>query len=402
MPDHLTIEPGIRERSPGRYELRAYNKGTGRQVTRTYVAPRAERGAGIREARRALAKLRTEIADGALGGSNSTLAYVLDDWLKAAVSLERSPNTLYGYRVKLRRIKAHPIAAKRVAKLTTRDVDLFYRDLRAEGMSPATLLAHHRVLRAALNHAVKQDWVPANVARLATTASAEKPEMVVPTTEQANALLARAARTHSPQLAAVLLFAILSGARRGEVCGLQWADVDFTASRVTFRRSVWQIEGEMGTKSTKTRRVRTIALDDLAMTLLRARLSEAMDDAAQAGVPWSNEAFVWSTQADGRSPRPPNTLTQAFDRLCETMEREAAAAGRTERWPFRLHDLRHLSATQMVSSGMDIATVAARLGHATPSVTLNVYSHALAERDREAAQGLGAAFGQALALPAGD
>ena len=100
-------------------------------------------------------------------------------------------------------------------------------------------------------------------------------------------------------------------------------------------------------------------------------------------------AFVWSTQVDGHSPWTPNSITRAFHRLCETMEQETGSP-----WPFRFHDLRHLSATEMVGQGMDPRTVASRLGHADPSVTLRVYAHALEARDREAAEGLGRALGE--------
>jgi integrase len=77
------------------------------------------------------------------------------------------------------------------------------------------------------------------------------------------------------------------------------------------------------------------------------------------------------------------------------METEALAADppQVESWKFRFHDLRHLSATEMVGQGMDPKTVAARLGHANPSVTLAVYAHAVEARDREAADGLGRALG---------
>ena len=77
------------------------------------------------------------------------------------------------------------------------------------------------------------------------------------------------------------------------------------------------------------------------------------------------------------------------------MEEEALVADppRVESWPFRFHDLRHLSATEMVGQGMDPRTVATRLGHANPSVTLAVYAHAVDAPDRDAAAGLGRALG---------
>lgn len=394
--DGLIRETGIRERSPGHYELRAYNKATRKQIVRTYVSPRPEKNAGIREARRVLAKLQTDIAEGKLGGSNANVGYLMDEWLKQGESLGLSPTTLHGYKAKAGRIKRSKLADKKVVKLTAHDIDLFYMELRAGGMTPATLMAHHRVLRAALSQAEKWGWVPRNVARQASPGAVPRAEMHVPTVAQARMLVDRASRTSSPDLAAVLLFAILTGARRGEICGLQWEDIDWGASRLTFRRSVWQVRSSWGIKDPKTHQVRTIAMDSSGMALLEARRQEAERDAADGNVPLIEGAYVWSTFPDGGAPRTPNSLTRAFDRLCTTMEDEARAEGRRERWPFRFHDLRHLSATQMVGTGMDVRTVAARLGHADASVTLRVYAHALEERDREAAEGLG----RTLALPA--
>ena len=62
------------------------------------------------------------------------------------------------------------------------------------------------------------------------------------------------------------------------------------------------------------------------------------------------------------------------------------------RWPYRFHDLRHFSVTMLVAAGVDIRTIAERHGHAQPTMTLNVYAHALPERDRAAAGVLGAAL----------
>ena len=215
--------------------------------------------------------------------------------------------------------------------------------------------------------------------------------MKVPTSEQAQALVLRAAEGSSPDLGPILLFAMLSGMRRGELCGLQWSDVDWSGARITVRRSVWQVRSEWGIKDPKTHQVRTLSLDRAAVSLLTARWGRAQDEASEAGIELSPDAFIWSTFVDGHAPRTPNSLTRAFHRLCRTMETEALVATppRVESWDFRLHDLRHLSATEMVGAGVDPRTVAARLGHANPAVTLAVYAHALEARDRDAAAGLG-------------
>ena len=325
--------------------MRAYDATTGRQVNRTYRAPRAEWGAGIRTAKKELARLVTEVSEGQHGGTNATLAYLLEEWLRHGEARGRSPSTMHGYRAKVARVKKDKIAGKRVSKLTTRDLDTFYAGLLDAGMTPATLVHHHRVIRAALNQAEKWGWVNRNVARTATLGNAERPEMNVPTVEQARALVLRGAKTTSPDLGPILLFAMLTGMRRGELCGLKWADVDWSGRRITVRRSIWQVRSTWGTKDPKTHQVRTLALDDAAVALLMARQFRAEAEAEDAGVALPTEGYIWSTAVDGHCPRTPNSLTRAFHRLCRTMETEAKAADppRTEVWPFRFHDLRHLS-----------------------------------------------------------
>ena len=284
----------IRERSPGHFELRVFNPATNKQVTRTYVSPRGEKGGGIRAARKELARLVTGVEKGEFGGSNATFSHLLDEWIRLAGTLGRSPNTIHGYEAKAKRIKAGPLGDKTVSRLTTRDIDAYYMQLVSEGMTPATLAHYHRIVRAALNQAERWEWVNRNVARQATLGTAQRSEMHVPTVEQARALVIRAAETTSPDLGPILLFAMLTGMRRGELCGVQWGDIDWLEQRVTVRRSVWQVRSTWGVKDPKTHQVRTIALDDVAVSLLAARRARSELDATGAGVVLGDAAFVWS------------------------------------------------------------------------------------------------------------
>jgi hypothetical protein len=101
----------IRERSPGHFELRAYNAATGKQVTRTYSHPRKERGVGIAEAKKRLARLVSEVAEGKFTPAPGPrrwrpLSTLLNEWIAHGETRGRSPNTLHGYRTKAARIKA--------------------------------------------------------------------------------------------------------------------------------------------------------------------------------------------------------------------------------------------------------------------------------------------------------
>lgn len=384
----------IRERSPGHFELRVFNPATGRQVSRTYVDPRGERGIGIRTAKRELARLSIEVENGSFGGKKATLGHLLEEFIRHSEARGRAPSTIHGYRAHAKRILAGPLANKSLTKITAKDLDDYYLLLRAQGMSAANVPHYHATIRAALNQAVRWGWVSGNVALRATIASAPRHEMHVPSIEQARELVVRAEKTVSPDLGPIILFAMLTGVRRGELCGIQWSDIEWADQLMTIRRSIWQVRSTWGVKDPKTHQVRTVALDDVGMALLRARRERAEFDAMAAGVDLSKNAYVWSAQPDGRTPRTPNSLSRAFHRLCQTMATEAKAADppRTESWDFRFHDLRHWSATQMVAQGKDPRTVANRLGHSDPAITLRTYSHALEARDRDAADGLGRTF----------
>src|ERR1017187_6069414 len=283
--------PGIRERSPGHFELRAYNPATGKQITKTYVHPgdRREAGIGIIGAKKALARLVADIAAGKYGEKvepekSRTLSQLLDEWIEHAETRGRSPNTLHGYRSKAARIKAGPLGNKELARISTLDLDRWYNSLLRDGMSQATLLHHHRIIRAALNQAKKWKMVPDNPANDVDLETASRSEMHVPTVAQARALVLRAATTISPDLGPILLFSMLTGMRRGEICGVSWSDVDLFGQRVTVRRSIWQVRSTWGVKDPKTHQVRTIALDDAAVALLTARQARAEADAEAAGV----------------------------------------------------------------------------------------------------------------------
>lgn len=98
------------------------------------------------------------------------------------------------------------------------------------------------------------------------------------------------------------------------------------------------------------------------------------------------DAFVFSNEVDGSLAWYPDSASRSFTRLC----RRAGVAG------VRLHDLRHYVATRLLSAGVDVRTVAGRLGHRNAATTLNVYSHFLVEADRQAADVLGRIFDDAV------
>jgi integrase len=112
----------------------------------------------------------------------------------------------------------------------------------------------------------------------------------------------------------------------------------------------------------------------------RARTTQWIHEAGKELAPG---AFVFSPFVEAATPFRPDNVTSFFIRV-----RNEVGAPQV-----RLHDLRHFTATQLIGAGVDVRTVAGRLGHSDPSVTLRVYSHALEERDRAAAAVMGNLLG---------
>jgi integrase len=113
------------------------------------------------------------------------------------------------------------------------------------------------------------------------------------------------------------------------------------------------------------------------------------------------DGYIFSPDVDAANPTRPDSVTQAFTRLCRRMEAPALEKLRetkpraaranlptADRWDYRLHDLRHYTATQLFAAGLNPKTVADRLGHADPSITLRVYTANTDAQAQEAADSL--------------
>jgi integrase len=117
----------------------------------------------------------------------------------------------------------------------------------------------------------------------------------------------------------------------------------------------------------------------VGIALLQRHRASVNDWAQQAKAAVPEDAYVFSHAVDGSKPFRPDNVTGFFTRVRDSLGFHDV----------RLHDLRHFTATQLIGAGVDVRTVAGRLGHSDPSVTLRVYSHALEERDRAAADIMG-------------
>lgn len=370
----------IRQRGRDSWQLRVY-LGTDPETGRQRWASRTVHGSR-RSAQSQLRELVEEAGYAHLRAG--TLADLLDRWFEAAspgwarttASHTRSVIDCY--------LKPH-LGHLQVAKLTTEDIDDFYGHLlraggrRDQPLAPGTVARVHGVLHRALAQAVRWEWVWLNPAGNANPPRVPPPEIRPPQPDQVARLL-HAVRTDDPDLFCFLRLAVTTGARRGQLLALRWNDIDWEAEAIGFTRALVQGPHGPELRPTKTHRTHRADLDRDTLEVLISHRARVEAQASEEGADLARDAFVFSSRSDGRRPWHPNWVTKRF-----IARRRAAGVER-----FRLHDLRHFMATQMLAAGIPIATVAQRLNHARASTTLNVYAHAVPGGDRKAAEVLAA------------
>jgi integrase len=321
--------------------------------------------------------------------AKGTFEELLRAWLEHATP-SFSPRTVSTTRGYIDTAIVPGLGSMSVAKLTPADLDRFYRKLMQHGAgrrpySPATIRRVHGIIRRALTQGVRWGWISHNPAIDASPPRLAVKELTPPTPDELVRLF-RLAQDRDPALAAFVMLAASSGARRGELIALRWADVNLARGTLTIERGIVLADGELIEQGTKTHQSRRVTLDAGTIGVLADHRVWSEENAKAVGASITEHSFVFSHAVDGSAPWRPDSTTRAFRSLCD----EAGVTG------VRLHDLRHYVATRLLPSGIDVRTVAGRLGHRNPATTLNVYAHFVPEADSQAADALAAVFEEAL------
>ena len=366
----------LRQRG-GSWELVAYAGRDPLTGKRKYVS-RSFRGSK-REAQAALDRLVVEVSDGVEGGSVGTVGELLDRYVEV-FGPGWSPSTLRQAVSVIERHLRPRWGEVPLRRVTPVDIDRFYAELHRRGgrsgkpLSSGTVVRVHSIFRAALEQAVRWGLLGQNPASRASPPRSGESEVRPPSPAELGRLLDAAAEDDL-EFWTYLRLAASSGARRSQICGLRWCDLDLEAGMATFARAV--VDGLDGivVKDGKTHRAYVVALDPATVEVLRRHVQACRERAAVCGASLADRGFVFSFDPDGTRPWRPDTVTHRFSRLRTQVGLPAV----------RLHDLRHYVATRLLAGGVPISTVAGRLGHARASTTLNVYSHFVPATDQAAA-----------------
>lgn len=369
--------------------------------------------AAHRTARRALNRLVAEAEKARQPSSVISLGQVIDEWLKVAEHEDSTRETYLGY---IERTIKPALGSMSIAKLSVRHLETLYAELRrcrvrchgkpfiehkaddehncvplkctphvCKPMAASTVRQIHSVISGALSAAVRWDWLESNPARMAQRPKQKPPEPDPPSPAEAAKLVDEAFRMDADWGTLVWLV-MTTGLRRGEVCILRWSRVDLDAGEIEIRSSYRLRKGVGTEKDTKTHQMRRIALDTETVGLLRElkdRWRKRLDD---LGLELTDDMYVFTgyRQAVPTVPYSPHGVSSRYKDMATRLGIDT-----------HIHALRHYSATELLSAGIDLRTVAGRLGHGGGgATTLRVYAAWVAASDRKAAEILGSRMPQ--------
>jgi integrase len=306
-------------------------------------------------------------------GPDMLLCAYLENWLETA---KKPPivrvSTYDKYKWYLKKYINPALGHIRLRALSPQHVQSFYSQKLEEGLSPGTVRNFHLLLHSAMKNAVKWNLVSRNVVALVTRPSEGHHEAQVLTIEQARNLI-ETAKQH--KVWSLLVVALSTGMRRGELLALRWDDVDFQVGKLFVRHAVSKLNGrgyvEHEPKTKKGRR--TIVLPSSVVDVLREHREYVEQVRCDAGDSWLDLGLVF-----------PNTRGNFIElaKLWHMLDKVVKQAGLPH---MRFHDLRHSAATIMLAMGIHPKVVQEILGHSSISITMDLYSHVLPSVQHEAA-----------------
>ena len=274
--------------------------------------------------------------------------------------------------------KVSATSAHKIASTLKLPLDKVFRP--AEGkdtLAVSTILHHHRLISSMLSTAVKWQLIFSNPCSRVVLPKNKRKEAVYLDEEQAAQLL-QALENESLQHQVIVKLLLYTGMRRGELCGLEWKDIDFERAVISVQRSSLYLSGkgvfEDETKNETSERCMKVSDDVTAM--LRIWRAEQAKEQLRLGDQWQNSDRLFT--AWNGAPIRPDVITAWFHKFVT----------KNGLPPIHVHSLRHTNATLLIAAGTNLTTVAARLGHANTTTTGKIYAHAIKSADQAAAEAL--------------
>jgi integrase len=243
------------------------------------------------------------------------------------------------------------------------------------GLSPKTQSHYLTFVSDVLAYAGRLDLIKDNPARRVMIQRTERPEKKIYTVEEAEQFL-ELMKAEPLSFQCFFLLAIYGGFRREELLGFEWSDIDFEHCVVTVSRaSLYTKAKGVFTDIPKTKNShRSLKLPEFIFPTLQQYKIEQAERRLKQGDKWVNSDRLFTTW-DGR-PQHPSCMPKTLKRFCDKNGLPY----------YGIHSFRHLNASLLIVSGVDVRTVSASLGHSQTSTTLDIYSHTFEAVQAQASQ----------------
>ena len=325
----------------------------------------------------------TEIKTGGVPvGKKMTLKQLYDYWLEHHAKLHLAVTTQSKYANVWTRINS-ALGHKQIADITPAHINSFIKNLQEplpnkKGdmiiLSSSTVKLYHELISVLFSRALKWNMVSYNpAARVETPKIKKVPKKIYDQDTLAKFLNVLKGEPFKYQCMTMLAFT--GSLRKEEIFGLQWSHVDFENNTVQIDQASVYITGTgLVTKETKTNSSnRLVSLPSSVMQLLKTHKAEQTTDRLKLGSRWKDNDRVF-TAWDG-APAHPQSFNTWLRRLTENNDLPHIAP----------HTFRHMNASYLLIAGVDLRTVASKLGHSKPSVTADIYSHLLQSAESKTA-----------------
>jgi integrase len=421
---------GIRQRGQS-YQVRVFggiDPLTGKDVYLTGSAQTERDAIRLRD------RLRSEVAENRSTRTSGTLGHLLREWLDQHPG---EKETVDDYRFLAESFIIPALGSVKLTRLTHPGpslIEKFYAELRrcrrrcdgkpfvehrkgcrsdsdpgfqcdgrckqhaCKPLGGSTLRHIHVVLNGAFKAAVRWGWIGVNPLDMIPKPRAPKPQPNPPSAANAARIIDKAWATDA-EWGTFVWLTMVTGARRGELVALRFSRVELSCRECG--RSIGWLDDKCRTcgsdlagsrtatlelrrnysarkkdeKDTKTHQIRRISLDGTTAGILVAQYSRYADRVLHLGGQPREDAYIFSYAADNSRPCSPDGLTHRYSRMTASLGLDT-----------HIHELRHYSATELLAAGVDLRTVAGRLGHAGGGVTtLRVYAAWVRSADEQAA-----------------
>ena len=244
-----------------------------------------------------------------------------------------------------------------------------------EDVGLRTIQLTHAVFRRFLNRAVKLGLLPNNPTDMTSPPKPRQKEMQILDDSQVQRLIITA-KTIQIRNMALYQLAITTGMRQGELLGLKWQDLDWEQKTLHILRQLKHdsTDGSIFSQLKTRSSARTIVIGLETLSILKNHQQRQFSEITKVGKRWQDHDLVFPSTIG--TPFNPRNLFRQYKILLQ----EAGLPA------IRFHDLRHTAASLMLNHGIPVLIVSKRLGHAKPSITLDIYGHLIPSMQEQVAQ----------------